>query len=104
MCFPAGTGRDAFVAEQSRRNDTIGLASKASIERPERKTKAMTPLLCQQQPASDGCRIAPRPAYNTIVMRISTVREFDEHVSVAVLRCTPDSASERYNKCCRSIS
>ena len=55
------------------------------MERAERETKAMTPLLCQQQPASDGCRIAPHPAYNIIVMRISAVCEFDEHIGVAAL-------------------
>jgi hypothetical protein len=48
MCLPAGIGRNTFVAEPSRRNDAMGLASKASIERAERATKAMTPFLCQQ--------------------------------------------------------
>ena len=47
MRLPAGTGRGACVAEQSRRNDAIGLASKAPIKRTQRKTKAMTPLVCQ---------------------------------------------------------
>jgi hypothetical protein len=47
MRLPAGTGRGACVAEQSRRNDAIGLASKAPIKRTQRKTKAMMPLVCQ---------------------------------------------------------
>jgi hypothetical protein len=38
MCLPAGIGRNACVAERSRRNDAIGLASKAPMERAERKT------------------------------------------------------------------
>ena len=91
MCLSAGTGRNACVAEQSRSNDAIGLASKAPIERAERKTKAMTPLLCQQQPASDGCRIAPHPRAMLIGCRTSAVCEFDEHVGVTALGCTRDA-------------
>jgi len=44
MRLPAGTGRNARVAEQARRNDAIGLASKAPIERTERKTKSVPSL------------------------------------------------------------
>ncbi len=55
MRLPAGTGRGACVAEQSRRNDAIGLASKAPIKRTQRKTKAMTPLVCQ----TAGRRLCP---------------------------------------------
>jgi hypothetical protein len=44
MCLLAGTGRNACVAERSRRNDAIGLASKAPIKRTQRKTKAVTLL------------------------------------------------------------
>lgn len=100
VCLPAGIGRNAFVAKQSRRNDAMGLASKAFIERAERKTKAMTPLLRQQQPASDGCRVTPHPR----TMQMSAIREFDEHIGVAALGCAEGFASERYNKCCRSMS
>ena len=42
MRLPAGTRRNARVAEQARRNDAIGLARKAPIERTERKTKVGT--------------------------------------------------------------
>src|SRR5712692_3265012 len=45
---PAGTGWNAHVAKKSRRNGAIGLASKASIKRTQRKSKAaVTPLLRQ---------------------------------------------------------
>src|SRR6266849_2451396 len=45
------------------------------------------------------------PACNIIIgCGISPVGEFDEHVGVAALGRTPDSASERYNKRCRSMS
>src|SRR5258708_8413275 len=47
MRLPAGTGGGACVAEHTRRNDAIGLASKAPIKRTQRKTKAMMPLVCQ---------------------------------------------------------
>jgi hypothetical protein len=63
----------------------------------ERETKAMTPLLCQQQPASDGCRIAPHPRAILIGCRISAVCEFDEHVGVAALRRTPVILSPRHH-------
>jgi hypothetical protein len=67
------------------------------MERAERETKAMTPLLCQQQPASDGCRIAPHPRAILIGCRISAVCEFDEHVGVAALRRTPVILSPRHH-------
>jgi hypothetical protein len=52
----------------------------------------MTPLLCeQQQPASDRCRIAPRPCAMLIGCRISAVREFDERVGVTALARTRDA-------------
>jgi hypothetical protein len=44
MRFPAGTGRNVCVAEQSRRNDAIGRAGKAAVERAERKTEPVTSL------------------------------------------------------------
>jgi hypothetical protein len=44
VCLPAGTDRDTCVAEQSRRNDAIGLAGKARVERTEHKDKAVTSL------------------------------------------------------------
>src|SRR5260370_35138173 len=44
MRLPAGTGWNARVAEQSRRNDAIGLASKAALERADRQTKRAPPL------------------------------------------------------------
>jgi hypothetical protein len=37
-------------------------------------------------------------------MRISPVCDFDEYVGVAALGRAPDFASQRYNKCCRSMS
>ena len=42
MCFPAATGRNVCVAEQSRRNDAVGRAGKARIEGTKRKTKAVS--------------------------------------------------------------
>ena len=44
VCLPAGTEWDACVAEQSRRDDAIGLAGKARVERAEGKDKAVTSL------------------------------------------------------------
>jgi len=44
VCLPAGTDRDACAAEQSRRDDAIGLAGKARVQRAEGKDKAVTSL------------------------------------------------------------
>src|SRR5713101_448583 len=44
MRLPAGTCRNEHLTEQAGRNDAIGLASKAPVERAKRKTKAMTSL------------------------------------------------------------
>ena len=44
MRFPAATGRNVCVAEQSRRNDAIGRAGKARVERTKRKPKAVSSL------------------------------------------------------------
>src|SRR5260370_39578647 len=56
---PAGTGWNARVAKKSRRNGAIGLASKASIKRTQRKSKAVTPLVPQP-----GRGMAPQLARN----------------------------------------
>jgi len=44
MRLPAGTCRNEHLTEQARRNDAIGLASKAPIERTQGKSKAVTSL------------------------------------------------------------
>ncbi len=53
MRLPAGTGRNTHVTEQSRRNDAIGLASKAPIKRTQRKSKAVTSLPASADRADD---------------------------------------------------
>ena len=45
--LPARADRDGCVGEQSRRNNAIGFASKAGVERTKRKDKAVT-LLARQ--------------------------------------------------------
>ena len=44
MRLPAGTCRNEHLTEQARRNDAIGLAGKAPIERTQGKSKAVTSL------------------------------------------------------------
>ena len=57
VCLPAGTCRNARAAEQRRRNNPIGFASKAAVERAQRKPKSLTSL--PRQPIS---RMAARSA------------------------------------------
>jgi hypothetical protein len=46
-----------------------------------------------------------RPALQqSAAMRDSPVRQFNQRLRVAALGCAEDFASERYNKCCRSMS